>query len=54
MALRCDRCLVITTVWNLFAPFHSDNTVQLLENTSKLAETLLRSALATRAALWVR
>jgi hypothetical protein len=25
-ALRCDRCLVITTFCNLFAPFHGGNT----------------------------
>ncbi len=24
-ALRCDRCLVITTFWNMFAPFHGAN-----------------------------
>src|SRR5258708_6871362 len=26
MALHCDRCLVITTFYNLFAPFHGGNT----------------------------
>src|SRR5205814_3340710 len=25
MALQCDRCLVITTFCNLFAPFHGDD-----------------------------
>jgi hypothetical protein len=27
-ALQCDRCLVITTFWNLFAPFHGLNSVR--------------------------
>jgi hypothetical protein len=25
-ALQCDHCLVITTFWSLFAPFHGGNT----------------------------
>jgi hypothetical protein len=27
MALQCDRCLVITTFFNLFAPFHGEGSV---------------------------
>src|SRR5262249_22374263 len=42
--LQSDRCLVITTFWNLFAPFHGGNTgsnpVGDAHKTKNLARTL--------------
>jgi hypothetical protein len=49
--LQCDRCLVITTFCNLFAPFHGGNTGSNPVGDAKIDNELLGSDLGIRKSL---